>query len=287
MAGHQDGDFFGDMENAILYSFDNLNPNNFPVKSEPDFSNLPTEAFEYRRELPEESLETSQSWQRNVNTSEPNFSPIIDGKEDQPILQTTVTVVNNTMSTLYVDTDMIDQIDNAANMWNPDHILVENLEYYSNLNDVQNAVAMYIVGLDRMKDQRCVNSHILCHWFSCYIEQLQQMELFAEANEIMQLCPLTSINTQTTNSTFIKTYCGNCGKLIETNRYTNNTHATHGRCKKCHFSANLCSICHEPVQGLYVWCQGCGHGGHIDHISDWLTENKKCPSGCGHKCEYE
>ena len=287
MAGHQDGDFFGDMENAILYSFDNLNPNNFPVKSEPDFSNLPTEAFEYRRELPEESLETSQSWHRNVNTSEPNFSPSIDGKEDQPILQTTVTVVNNTVSTLYVDTDMIDQIDNEANMWNPDHILVENLEYYSNLNDVQNAIAMYIVALDRMKDQRCVNSHILSHWFSCYIEQLQQMELFAEANEIMQLCPLTSINTQTTNSTFIKTHCGNCGKLIETNRYTNNTHATHGRCKKCHFSANLCSICHEPVQGLYVWCQGCGHGGHIDHISDWLTENKKCPSGCGHKCEYE
>merc|ERR1719510_1429882 len=114
MAGHQDGDFFGDMENAILYSFDNLNPNNFPVKSEPDFSNLPTEAFEYRRELPEESLGTSQSWHRNVNTSEPNFSPSIDGKEDQPILQTTVTVVNNTVSTLYVDTDMIDQIDNEA-----------------------------------------------------------------------------------------------------------------------------------------------------------------------------
>ena len=146
---------------------------------------------------------------------------------------------------------------------------------------------MYLVTLGRMKSQRLVNSHIICHWFSCYIDQLQQMKLYTEANEIIGLCPLNSINSQTTRSTFIRTYCGYCGKLIETNRITSNTRAISGRCKKCYSSASMCAICHKPVNGLYAWCQGCGHGGHLDHISDWLKQNKKCPFGCGHRCEYD
>ena len=285
--GHQDGDFFGDMENAILYRFDNLNPNNFPLKSDPDFSNLPTEAFEYRRELPDESLETVQSWKRPVNPSEQHLDENTDSKEDHTILQTTVTLVNNTVSTLNVDLELCRQIDNETEMWNPDNIFLENLEYYSNLNDVQTTVAMYLVALERMKNPRLVNNHIVCHWFSCYVDQLQQMKLFSEANQIMDLCPLSSVNSQTTRSTFIKTFCGNCEKLIETNRLTSTTRATSGKCRKCLSTANVCAICHKPVQGLYAWCQGCGHGGHLDHISEWLKENKKCPFGCGHRCEYD
>ncbi|PVU91205.1 hypothetical protein BB559_004245 [Furculomyces boomerangus] len=30
--------------------------------------------------------------------------------------------------------------------------------------------------------------------------------------------------------------------------------------------------------------KGCGHGGHSNHIEEWFTNNKTCPSGCGHKC---
>ena len=128
IGGNQDGDFFGDMENAILYRFDNLNPNNFPIKSEPDFSNLPTEAFEYRRELPNESLEnTSSSWQANENSSGVHISQNLEGKEDPAMLQTTVTVVNSNLDTLCVDVELAQQIDNDAQLWNPDNILLENL----------------------------------------------------------------------------------------------------------------------------------------------------------------
>jgi len=31
----------------------------------------------------------------------------------------------------------------------------------------------------------------------------------------------------------------------------------------------------------------CGHGGHIQHIGQWLANNDTCPTGCGHSCEYE
>jgi len=40
----------------------------------------------------------------------------------------------------------------------------------------------------------------------------------------------------------------------------------------------------EPVSGLYVWCQGCAHGGHLSHLKKWFSENEQCPIGCGHKC---
>lgn len=50
---------------------------------------------------------------------------------------------------------------------------------------------------------------------------------------------------------------------------------------------NLCTICQVPVRRrLYVWCQGCGHGGHIDCMKDWFKDYVFCPSGCGHVCDY-
>jgi hypothetical protein len=52
----------------------------------------------------------------------------------------------------------------------------------------------------------------------------------------------------------------------------------------------MCFVCHEPVTGMFVWCPGCGHGGHLEHALQWFGGlNGKpvrtvCPTGCGHKC---
>ena len=47
----------------------------------------------------------------------------------------------------------------------------------------------------------------------------------------------------------------------------------------------LCSICAQPVRGLYAWCQGCGHGGHLQHMEAWFARSTTCPTGCGHRCQ--
>ena len=41
------------------------------------------------------------------------------------------------------------------------------------------------------------------------------------------------------------------------------------------------------VTGLYVWCQGCGHGGHVDHMRQWFKNHSYCPTGCLHICKWE
>lgn len=40
----------------------------------------------------------------------------------------------------------------------------------------------------------------------------------------------------------------------------------------------------QPVKGLMIWCQGCGHGGHLLHMAEWFSDNTLCPAGCLHAC---
>lgn len=46
-----------------------------------------------------------------------------------------------------------------------------------------------------------------------------------------------------------------------------------------------CAICRQTVKGIYVWCQGCGHGGHPEHFQEWFKASNHCPSGCRHLCK--
>lgn len=57
-------------------------------------------------------------------------------------------------------------------------------------------------------------------------------------------------------------------------------------CEQCKRREPICSLCQLPVSGLFVWCQGCGHGGHLEHMQAWFTSSSTvCPAGCGHACD--
>lgn len=76
----------------------------------------------------------------------------------------------------------------------------------------------------------------------------------------------------------MRTSCGKCRRALVRSGWL---------CDRCHStSASVCSICHKVVKGLFIWCQGCTHGGHLLHIRSWLRDNRLCPAGCGHTCEY-
>jgi len=41
----------------------------------------------------------------------------------------------------------------------------------------------------------------------------------------------------------------------------------------------------NPTDKWFVWCQGCGHGGHAQHMQDWFNEHKQCPvPNCNCRC---
>lgn len=80
-------------------------------------------------------------------------------------------------------------------------------------------------------------------------------------------------------STSYATSCPTCNKpLLKKSGVT---------CDRCKKPTAKCSICLLPVKGTYAWCQGCGHGGHSDHLREWFASNQACPTGCGHLCHFE
>ena len=111
-----------------------------------------------------------------------------------------------------------------------------------------------------------------------YTELLRSHQLFALAAEVMSQCDaemhqdLEGLTTTTKNSTFIRLS-------------TKPAREANAAERRAALRAGNCAVCHLPTRGLFVWCQGCGHGGHAEHLRDWFAENIECPAGCGHRCQ--
>lgn len=46
-----------------------------------------------------------------------------------------------------------------------------------------------------------------------------------------------------------------------------------------------CALCGMGVQGLSLWCLRCGHGGHVECLTEWYgAYAAECPAGCGCAC---
>ena len=56
------------------------------------------------------------------------------------------------------------------------------------------------------------------------------------------------------------------------------------RCKHYEKKLLLCSVCQSNVHSLFIHCPDCGHGGHLEHIKLWFSQNGDCPTGCGCIC---
>nr|CAH8833500.1 unnamed protein product [Trichobilharzia regenti] len=112
---------------------------------------------------------------------------------------------------------------------------------------------------------------------------------FASRNMSPALAPGVAALNQA--STTLSIRCGLCTKPLcaseSTQRLTGHTgwacsrHAT-----SCDPATITCALCHLVVRGLFVWCRGCSHGGHLDHMQAWLMRRSECPAGCGHRCRY-
>ena len=141
--------------------------------------------------------------------------------------------------------------EDSSNSWlSPliDEALNETIEYHSEKGDIQTSA--------------CISTVLnLKGPLKEYSDLLRQFELTMQAAKL----PINNSASE------ILLKC-KCGKSIEDSI-----------CAKCENLAD-CSICGSVVKGLFSWCQGCGHGGHSQHISAWFKTSPFCPTGCGHAC---
>jgi len=163
------------------------------------------------------------------------------------------------------------------------------LEDCANDGDVQTCVSVCEVlqVLDNDENTRIPDLEIqlVREWYLSYIDLLRDMCLFSHANAVIRNCNDPVISGLNKKSTTISESCPHCGKPLHTDGEMIQEGRARSVCKSCHRRVGKCFVCHLPVKGMYVWCPGCGHGGHLEHALSWFGgEQQLCPTGCGHKC---
>ncbi|XP_064455618.1 GATOR2 complex protein WDR24-like isoform X2 [Ornithodoros turicata] len=159
--------------------------------------------------------------------------------------------------------------------WNPKEIVIEMLYEYVDEGDVQTSVSVMIVLGEKLKGY--IEESTYEAWLLAYIGLLSHFQLWNVTAQVIQLCNVPSVSCLSQQSTSMHTQCITCKRPVSRVPWY---------CDRCKALAGACAVCHEPVRGLYIWCQGCCHGGHIHHMREWFQKWKMCPSGCGHLCEY-
>ncbi|KAL8586391.1 hypothetical protein ACOMHN_023006 [Nucella lapillus] len=262
--GHNGDFFFGDGDNEIL-SY----PLSMNLASGEEWTQLPSEAFQPRHEITGPTAPPDR----------PDHDSMIAAVESDavafstPLLQTPVDDSEPSEEYLNLNIDCAALHCGPALDFTP--FVIQGIHSLAEQGDIQTCVSMLIV----------LGDHVRCHidietqenWFLSYIDLLSRFELWTMANEVICLSNLPQVSQMNQASTTIHTACPHCSRVME--------HAG-WFCYKCKKVVNLCSICHHPVKGVMLWCQGCLHGGHIHHIMEWLASNTQCPAGCGHACEY-
>ncbi|KAK9700726.1 SEA (Seh1-associated) complex subunit [Basidiobolus ranarum] len=160
--------------------------------------------------------------------------------------------------------------------WKQDEIFTNLMEYYAEKGDVQMCVTLLLVLDKHIKHQFSLEEQ----WYWSYVDLLHRFKLWSTAAAIISACKIASVRQQSQESTTIHTSCNHCFKPLLNSKYG------YWVCDKCRKLLNPCSICHQTVKGLYVWCQGCSHGGHLLHMQEWFRDNSTCPTGCGHQCSF-
>lgn len=164
-------------------------------------------------------------------------------------------------------------------LWDPSSIVLDALKHHAMLGDVQTATCILIVLGEQRKCLADLDESMQEHWLLGYIELLSRFQLWNIATQIIKLSWIPAVEQLNQQSTRFNTNCSKCSKALQRIGWL---------CDRCHSSQYAaCSVCHQVVKGLYAWCQGCSHGGHLLHMKQWFAVNKMCPTGCRHLCEYK
>ncbi len=109
--------------------------------------------------------------------------------------------------------------------------------------------------------------------WAAYIDILHRLKLWNCATDIIKTSDDAAMAELNQKGTSVVSACGACGTTCNPT----------SRCSKCAAIVSECSLCRQPVNGLFVWCPGCSHGGHLTHVHAWFSTHDVCPRGCGHK----
>ena len=264
------GDFFFSENDALSQSGFELSQSNTltdGINSQHEWD-LPREAF-----YPRHAIQDCSIPPEITDTNNDPSSPTSMDEDDDALNQINFISISDTDSHSH---SLLSSRAPPIPVWPFTGLVAEMLHFYASQGDVQTSVSVLLVLGDKMKSW--IDVSVQQQWYQSYIDLLSRFELWSVANKVIRLCPHPYINCLNQTSTTIYAMCGLCRKQLNS-RFG-------WICERCKTQPSNCSICHVAVTGLFVWCQGCAHGGHVQHMKEWLANNTLCPAGCGHHCEY-
>lgn len=149
------------------------------------------------------------------------------------------------------------------------------IEELAEQGDVQTCVAicevLEVLNGDGTTKIQSLDINQVREWYLSYIDLLRDMCLFSHATEIIQRCVDPYIADQNKTSTTIQESCPHCRKpMLQESSDSAAQGSARRTCKNCRRRVGMCFLCHQPVKGVFVWCPGCGHGGHLEHALSWF-----------------
>lgn len=161
-------------------------------------------------------------------------------------------------------------------------LLAAALKAHAALGDVQTAATVCLALQEHRSDLfPYIDEALQEQWLLGYIELLHRHKLWNVATEVIRCAWLGSVRALSQQSTSIAACCGRCARRTRPHQPCDRCHAR----GKARSAPDLCAVCHQVVRGLYAWCQGCAHGGHLAHMRRWMDAHRLCPAGCGHQCQ--
>lgn len=165
------------------------------------------------------------------------------------------------------------------------------LEHHAEEGDVQTCVMLVLVLGDLLDPP--VAAHRRRMWLCSYIDLLQQQQVYSVAARVIAACNDQEVEKRYRMSSMIAEGCSSCASSTVGNPAENRRNFIRadvdfkGACGACKSTISRCAICEQAATGVFVWCQGCGHGGHLSHMSEWFETASECPTGCGHICTMQ
>ena len=133
-------------------------------------------------------------------------------------------------------------------------------------NDIYLATLISILFFSFLENNKKIKQKIISLQKNCR-KNLLKLKLFVLGNKISKFGGFREIRD---NPMFFLS-CMKCKDTFD-----------NSICLKCNQEL-LCNYCNKKVIGLFEFCLGCGHGGHIYEEINWFKDNYKCKI-CDDEC---
>lgn len=137
--------------------------------------------------------------------------------------------------------------------------LLDWWQAYVDDGEMQFATAIFILGSTVVAFPQQQAERVL----DAYLDMLERHRLVVPLAYVRRSCGVREALTLPGQEGITHPiYCCKCGKSTGTVEDTADPHRVFWWCPRCRRAAKICSICREPVRGLWMGCMRCRHGGH-------------------------